>query len=257
MYQSNHEFLSKEVFKGKLSLKFWFYFLTIGLMAILVKFYLYFDGLFPYSPLVGQLIALWIALFGLGHFFIKKEKYQVIYKDNAYIKAFFRFHVTFIPFIYISAIHPIFILPYQNFFGNFFYFRLVLAAYFIISAVLLHYRTVRTFGVDNLFMYYVYNPEKSVMVQSVIHSILRHPVYSAMMRISLGLGILRGTLSSILTALILPIFNQMLWIYIFEEPDLIQRFGEKYRSYRKTVWALIVKPKNLIKFWMFLLGYSR
>jgi protein-S-isoprenylcysteine O-methyltransferase Ste14 len=259
LFQSDREFLQNAVFQNKKTLVLAFLATTLFTGAVIIAFYLAFDRLFPFAPLVAQSVVLLTALGGLGQFFTRKDRLKKKYGENAYVHAFFRFHVVFIPFVYVAAIHPIFILPYRDFFNLdlFFYPRLAIASYLLLSAILLHRRTTKLFGLDNLFMYYVYHPERGVMVESVVHSVLRHPVYSAMMRLSVGLGILRGTPVSVLTALVLPLLNQLPWIYLFEEPDLLARFGESYRTYRRSVWALLVKPRDLIKFWKFLLGFSK
>lgn len=102
-------------------------------------------------------------------------------------------------------------------------------------------------------MYYVYFPEESIQVESIIHSIMRHPVYSAMVRISLGTGCLMGTVDSIALGFVLPIV-QYCWLRLFEEKELIERFGDGYRSYIQSTNAILSKFRNLGTFWLFLLS---
>ncbi len=249
---NNELFLNNEVYRKKSSMKFTFYFLTIFIVFFIGGFYYFFDRLFPYSQIIGQILVLTVATNLLGQFYLKKEKYQRIYKDEAYVKAFYRFHVTAMPLIYVSALHPIFAYSTGEII-NCWYINFVFGGYLILSAILLHRRTIKIFGVDNLFMYYVYYPEKGGKTDSIIHSMLRHPIYSAMMRLALGLGLLRGTLESFCVGLIIP-FLQFFWLYVYEEPDLITRFGKEYKKYRHNVWALLVKPKELLLFWGFLFG---
>ncbi|MCG8339479.1 MAG: hypothetical protein MJE63_33645 [Proteobacteria bacterium] len=256
MFNSNAHFLAEAVFQNKKSMAFLFVTQTLFFGLVTLVFFLLFDSLFPYAPLVSQFIVLVIALFGLGQFIKKKEQYKIKYGDEAYQKAFYRFHVTFIPLIYVSAFHSVFLLPYKTGFFEYLNVRIAIASYFLLSALLLHYRTNRIFGLDNLFMFYVYHPEKSALVQSVIHKILRHPVYSAMSRLAIGLAILRGTPEALAIALMLPL-NQFCWINLFEEPDLSKRFGKDYEVYQKSVWAIVVKPSKLLLFWKFLLGFSK
>lgn len=252
----NKIFMNEVVCNGKKRNAFLFYFLTIGEMAAIAIFYYFFDRAFKYSQIAGQAVLLAITVTVLGQFYVNKKKYIKKYGvEEAYRKAFFRFHVTTMPFIYVSAIHPIYAYSQSPAFINI-HLRVIIAAYFIISAVILHRRTIKIFGVDNLFMYYVYLPEKSIKTESTIHSIIRHPVYSAMARTSIGFGILGGTPESVIVGIILPI-SQLFWLSIFEEKELVQRFGKGYSDYKKSVWAVWVKPKNLGGFLNFLLGLSK
>lgn len=151
----------------------------------------------------------------------------------------------------MSAIHPLYAANTQ---GRIIpiYVSVTIGGYFILSALLLHRKSIKIFGMDNLFMYYVYFPEKSKKTESVIHSLLRHPIYSAMARISVGLGVLMGTPDSIMLGIVLPIV-QFFWLKYFEEKELIERFGESYNDYIKNTNAIWNKPQNIIKYWKFLL----
>ncbi|WP_024832004.1 methyltransferase family protein [Ruminiclostridium josui] len=252
----NKVFLEEKVYGKKKINQFLFYFITIGEVAALAVFYYFFDRTFKYSQIVGQALILAVGVTVLGQMYGKREKYiRKFGKGVAYRKAFYRFHVTTMPCIYTSALHPIFAYSESGSIINI-YVRAIIAAYFVVSAVLLHRKTIKIFGVDNLFMYYVYFPEESVKTESIIHSIIRHPVYSAMSRISIGLGILRGTPVSIILGFILPI-SQIFWFNIFEEKELVERFGKSYIDYKKNVWAIWVKLQSLPKFWSFLIGVSK
>lgn len=252
----NKIFMNDIVCNHKKTNAFLFYFITIAEIAAIATFYYFFDRAFKYSQIVGQAVLLAFAITVLGQFYVKKKKYIAKYGvEEAYRKAFFRFHVTTMPFIYASAIHPIYAYSQTPPFINI-HVRVVIAAYFVISAIILHRRTIKIFGIDNLFMYYVYFPEKSVKTESTIHSIIRHPVYSAMARISIGLGVFAGTPETVILGTILPI-SQLFWLSIYEEKELVQRFGKGYADYKKNVWAIWVKPKSLGGFFNFLLGLSK
>ncbi len=228
-----------------------FFGITFGMAFLILLTYLCFDRLFPFSQVAAEVLLMTICVFTLGRFYVKKSLYEDKYgREEAYVNAFFRFHVTTMPFIYMSALHPLYaankmdtIIPLP--------LRIALGGYFLLSAIILHRKTIKIFGMDNLFMYYVYFPEKSKKTESVIHSMLRHPIYSAMARISIGSGLLMGTIDSIVLCIVLPI-AQLFWLKLFEEKELVSRFPT-YADYIKSTNALINKPKNLIKFWKFLL----
>ena len=228
-----------------------FFGITIGMCLLILFTYLFFDRMFIFSQVIDEAILMTICVFTLGRFYTKKEKYIEKYgRDEAYVYAFFRFHVTTMPFIYMSALHPLYAANKLDII-LFLPIRIIFGGYFLLSAVILHRKTIKIFGMDNLFMYYVYFPEKSKKTESVIHSMLRHPIYSAMARISIGSGLLMGTIDSIVLGLVLPI-SQIFWLKLFEEKELVQRFPT-YAEYIKNTNALINKPKNLFKFWKFLI----
>ncbi len=256
----NSVFLKRVVFNNSKVNAFNFYAITLVLIAVVASIYYYIDNLapLPYLPIVSQGLMLFIALIGLGMFFVQKKRLQKTKGDDAYRIAFFRYHVTFIPIIYVSALHPIFISAEQGYYAipNYMYLRYVFAAYFLLSGIILHIRTRKLFGLDNLFMYYVYHPTESVMVKSIIHSILRHPIYSAMSRIALGLALFNGNLTAVIIALLLTC-NQIAWLAFYEEPDLVERFGEGYKKFKREVPALYVKPSKWIVFIKFLIGIEK
>ncbi len=236
-----------------------FYGITFVLLASIFLIYFLFDSLFEYSPIFFQAVLLFFATNLLGMFYIKKEKYKKIYGEDAYVKAFFRFHVTAMPFIYMSTIHPAFtnyssfLQDFPQFFSSpYYWIHIAIGGYLLLSGLLLHPKVIKTFGFDNLFMYYVYFPEKGEKNESPVYGMMRHPLYSAMARIALGLGILRGTVDSICVGAIIPLC-QFFWLAVYEEPDLIKRFGEEYKKYQKSVWAIFVKPKYVAKFWKYLI----
>lgn len=249
---NNKKFMDEIVYNKNTKNKILFIFTTLGMSGLIFLFYFMFDRLFMYAQVFAEIFLMTIGVSVLGLFYVKKDKYIAKYgKIKAYRKAFYQFHVTTMPFIYMSALHPLYAANDGKIILNI-YVRVIIGAYFIISALLLHRKSIKIFGVDNLFMYYVYFPEKSVKTESTIHSILRHPIYSAMARVSIGLGIIMGTTDSILLGFVLPL-SQFFWINLFEEKELIARFQESYKNYKKSTPAIWNKPQNIYKFWKFLL----
>lgn len=247
-------FLQNIVFNKKASNKFAFYFITLALTAIIGFAYYLFDDYHSYAPIVTQFITVALALVGLGGFFTQKRQLLKSYSQtDAYRKAFFYYHVTFIPFVYMGAIHSYFVQQPPIFTDNWFNVRYVICGYFLLSGILLHMKARKLFGVDNLFMYYVYHPNESHMVEYIIHKIIRHPVYSAMNRIAWAGAFFNGSLTSFILAFLFTC-NQVAWLYFYEEPELIKRFGDGYASVKKTVPALYPKATRYIDFIKFLLG---
>ncbi len=110
--------------------------------------------------------------------------------------------------------------------------------------VLLAVRTVRTFGVDNLTMLYVYFPEESHLADHKIYSVIRHPAYAAVLCITFGSALLSNSWWALACAFLFTI-GLWSWLRLFEEKELIQRFGPSYSEYRRQVPAFIPHRGNL------------
>lgn len=252
----NKIFLNNIVYENRVVNKFRFWFISFFNAIIIAIFYILSNNYAVYGSVISEIIVLSIAVITLGLFYTNKLKYIEKYgKKEAYHKAFYNFHVTSMPLIYVSALHPLLTLVGQSGFEiNIIGILIrIFGLYFIITGIVLHRRSIKLFGLDNLFMYYVYYPELGEKKESVIHSMLRHPIYSAMSRISIGFGLLVGTPSSICCCVILPIM-QLVWLKCYEEKDLLARFKSEYKNYTKQTPAIFVKIKDIHKFWKFLLG---
>jgi len=131
--------------------------------------------------------------------------------------------------------------------------RIIFSILFLILAWVNMLRSVFVFGIDNSAMLYVYYPEESKIVDNKIYSIVRHPLYVSVYLLSLSILISNFSIFSIG---IITIFTACFSYHIFgiEEKELIVRFGDGYREYRKTTPALIIQPKNWGKFLKFLIG---
>ena len=115
------------------------------------------------------------------------------------------------------------------------------------------FRALETFGIDYMTVVYLYFPEESELQDHKIYSVLRHPTYSGVLLISLGGMIAQLTLYSISFFLILYM-GMYIHIHFVEEKELIKRFGDSYKEYRKKTPAFFVHPKKGGIFLKFLLG---
>ncbi len=128
--------------------------------------------------------------------------------------------------------------------------RLVLSGIVLILAMLVIRSSFLTFGIDYMAVVYLYFPEESELQEHEIYSITRHPTYMGAVLLGIAGMLFRFSVYSILFFLILYILFR---IQIRrEENELIDRFGEGYREYRKIVPALHVRPKDFRKFFKFL-----
>lgn len=131
--------------------------------------------------------------------------------------------------------------------------RIIFSILFLILAWITIIRTIFVFGMDNASMLYLYYPEESKLVDHKIYSIVRHPLYVGVLILSVSAMISNFSIYSIGIFLIFLIcFNYH--IFGVEEKELIQRFGDGFREYRKKTPALIIKPKNWGRYFKFLIG---
>jgi protein-S-isoprenylcysteine O-methyltransferase Ste14 len=187
------------------------------------------DWLWPAWTSLGQIMAIIIGFGWTGQFFWRRQTYRARWGDLAYQKAFRKHVLVGLPVIFAAIAHNAY-LPGQ---------RLSLG------------RAIFTFGFDNLAMLYVYFPDEGRMVESSIYAIIRHPVYAAVIRIGLALGLWRGTWFSIAFGLFMPI-GLTLWLRWVEEPELIERFGPGYATYRRNIPAFWPRARDAGKFLQFL-----
>src|SRR5207244_4050514 len=114
------------------------------------------------------------------------------------------------------------------------------AAYLLATMQLLEVRGKEIFW-DIEWRAFVYNvfPERGRVVTAGIFHWLRHPVYSAGMRLTIALALLRNNLPALLCAALLV---AGLWIWeMIEERDLQQK-DANYSMYRRSVPAFFVIP---------------
>jgi len=131
--------------------------------------------------------------------------------------------------------------------------RTVFSVLFLIIALLTMFRTIFVFGIDNAAMLYVYYPKESKIVNHKIYSIVRHPLYVSVFLLMVSALISNFSIYSVITSIIFTLCFSY-HIYCIEEKELIERFGEDFKEYRKKVPALIIHPRNWGKFFKFLMG---
>jgi protein-S-isoprenylcysteine O-methyltransferase Ste14 len=205
-------------------------------------------------------------------FWKNKNKYLTKYGILAYQKAF-KFMLIGIPLLISVVIHSF--LPTDLIFSYLiskdlswylatslldiffidsvllFLIRLILGFFFVGIGLTVVLRTLKIFGIDNMGLVYVYFPEESTLQDHEIFSILRHPTYHALMLISIGSIFLRLSIYSFLYFLIYMIGINIHLKYV-EEKELIQRFGESYIKYKKSVPAFLVRVRDLSKYFNFI-----
>ncbi len=222
----------------------------------------------PLTPIFGSLIILIIGFSLVYSFWRKRNKYLSKNRELAYQKGF-KFVLTGVPMVISIVIHSFFptdlIIPYQDsqsiswflsipicvIFFNFsviiLFIRLALWLVFFSLGLLVVGRAIDIFGIDYMGLVYVYYPEDSTLQNHEIYSILRHPTYHSLMLFCIGSFFFRFSIYTIIYFLIF-ILGINIHIKFVEERELIQRFGEDYIKYRKSVPALFVRLKDLKKY---------
>jgi len=133
------------------------------------------------------------------------------------------------------------------------YIRFILGGFFCLLGMMMMFRAIETFGFDYMTVTYLYFPEESELQDHKIYSVLRHPTYSGLILLCFGGMIIQLTLYSITFFLILYI-GMYIHIYFVEEKELINRFGDSYKEYRKKIPAFFVHMKDWGLFLKFILG---
>ncbi len=222
----------------------------LGVFALTTIYFILTDQI-PTWTLDSQIVVMALGYLILSRFFTRKEQLIEKHGEKAYRHALVRYAQPGLAVIFAALAH----IAYMN--GPKFtqppivdVFNLAGWIFILIGAVLAA-RSVFTFGLDNVTMIYVYHPEQGQIVRSSIYSIIRHPVYGGVLRLSFGMALLNGGIYPITFILILPllVFG---WLRLVEEKELIERVPE-YAEYRKRIPAFFPYPNQLSGFFRFLI----
>ena len=210
------------------------------------------DSLWPQWTGLGQIAGVILGFAISAQFFWRRREYREKYGDRCYRNAFLHFILPGLPFMFAAIFHTAYLPGMRLPLNGATPIVSMIGLYLLVTGALLYVRAYLVFGTDNLAMLYVYFPQEGRLVNSSIYSILRHPAYSGAIRTGMALGLWRGTAFSILFGLFMPI-GLTIWLRLVEEPELIERFGEAYREYRKKVPAFWPRWQDARKFWRFLI----
>ncbi|MFX0057386.1 MAG: methyltransferase family protein [Candidatus Hodarchaeota archaeon] len=222
----------------------------------------------PFTPIIGSLIVLTIGFSIVYNFWRVREQYLMRYGKLAYQKAF-KFVVIGVPMVITIIIHSFLptdlIVPYDDInsisqylakpiFDIFFdvsilcfLFRILFFIFFLAIGLRVVNVALKVFGIDYMGLIYIFYPEESTLQNHEIYSIIRHPTYHTLMLLSISSIFFRFSIYSFIYFLIF-IIGINIHIKFVEEKELIERFGEQYKKYKKEVPALIVRFKDLKKY---------
>jgi protein-S-isoprenylcysteine O-methyltransferase Ste14 len=207
------------------------------------------DGLFFASTLVSQAIVMWSGLAIVSQMFLRRVALKARWGDRAFSLAFRWFAIPGLTLIFVGVAHFVWIegeriVPHE--------IALLPAAYLLVTGVVLWLRAVFVFGIDNLSLMYVYYPAESRLVSSNVYSVLRHPIYSAVLRLIFALVLWNGSAFALFAGVMAPL-SMFVWVRLIEERELIERLGDGYRDYRRRVPAFFnFDPRTWVTLWGFL-----
>jgi protein-S-isoprenylcysteine O-methyltransferase Ste14 len=226
----------------------------------------------PLTPIIGSFILTLIGFLLIYKVWYSRETYKEKYKDKAYQKVI-KYGVMGVLFVATTVIHAY--IPIDLIFprsvsnsltilfstsllsfipslsGIEFIIRTFISIIFVLLTLLTMRRAILTFGIDYMAVVYLYYPEESEIQDYEIYSVLRHPAYSAILMLCIGAIFARFSLYSLIFTSI-TLIGLIIHIRFVEEKELIERFGESYIEYRKEVPALLVKPRDIGRFFKFL-----
>jgi protein-S-isoprenylcysteine O-methyltransferase Ste14 len=226
----------------------------------------------PILPILGLIILLSSGFFLVSRMWTKRRKLLLQSEELAYQRGFI-FGMFGIPLVISTTFHaylPIEILtrsPINPITPDFsisllvmipglrdfeLLIRFLLGPLILIGSILTILQALWTFGLDYMALVYLYYPEESELQNQRIYSVLRHPTYFGLILISLGGFFLQFSIYSI-SSFFLVLIGFYIHIMLIEEKELIERFGNSFLDYKKTVPAFFFKPRNTILFIKFLL----
>ena len=224
------------------------FFAWFGLFSVCLAFFIWFDRLFSYAPLVSQAImALVCCSFIYGHM-KNADRYRQRYGTLAYRHFFFHFIMPLFATWYACLLHPLFVggtqmLPW--------WLAIMLGA-ILLSIRFITAQHIRKSGFDNaghgLGIYTVF-PNEGTPVHGEIYSYIRHPMYLGSLAATVAFGLFRNNPVSLLTAFIL--LAPALLAGWLEDRELVKRAGDAHREYiRKT--GMLFPRRNIGRFLKFL-----
>lgn len=237
-------------------------FMSSGMNLVLLSFF----------PLFGVILMEIVGFILAGQMWIWRNHLKARYGPTSYQRVFLSgfagiiFVITiafnqyipyysFAPIFWSSSPLQILATPLETFFGTagpiLFYIKGILAITLLIIGLLTCARAIQVFGVDYMAVVYLYFPEESQIQENEIYSVLRHPAYASILLIGLGGTFLTFTILSFVAFLAL-LAGFYFHIYFVEERELIQRFGDSYRSYQRKVPAFFISPGKISPFLRFL-----
>lgn len=232
------------------------------LFIFVLLFYWWISSKIWFGAIVGQIIVSTLLVFHFIYLARKAEKIRRKYKEKygslACQKFWYHFQSYTIPVICAAYYMPLILITYYflpsliNMPKHFIntplfnpFISIPLGFFFLIIGFFMRRRS-GGYGLieDNYFS--IILPEKSKLITDGIYSYIRNPQYLGRGLIAIGFGFVANNISAITVGLIHLI--SYCAIIPDEDNELIRRFGDDFREYKKKVPALFPKYGNWKKF---------
>ena len=223
---------------------------VVVVAGVAVAFFRMIDGRFVASTLVSQAIIMWSGLALISPMILRCADLKTRWGERAFSIAFRWFAIPGLTLVGVGVAHFAWIeggcvVPHN--------IALLPVVYLVVTGVVLWLRAFFVFGIDNLSLMYVYFPDESRLVNSNVYSVLRHPIYSGVLRIIFALVLWNGSMFALFAGAMASL-TMLAWVRLVEERELIERFGEGYRTYRMHVPPFFnFDPHSWFVLWRFLL----
>jgi protein-S-isoprenylcysteine O-methyltransferase Ste14 len=191
-----------------------------------------------WSPVLA--LVLQIAVYVLTYWLIS----QAVFGRRLRLSYADAFFTRFLPSVGLNLASALYVLLCNGWILGLTYVPIVpkplaaiLDVYLVVTGLLLILRVVQLAGVDTLFLVYNYYPDEGRRHSGSLYRLIRHPVYAGMDRLVLALALWNGSAYALLLAVLFIFAWHPRW-YGLEEEELLERFGEEYRTYRERVPAV-------------------
>jgi len=217
-------------------------------------FYWWVDRLLWYGIFVSQSIIALIASVFIYRFIRKGDKYKKKYGELAY--RYFFFHIVILMLITGNAgIFHVLIVEGPSLFPL--WLAILFGIFFIFMRFLFEWH-LRNSGFNEIghgLGVYMLFPEEGEQIRSEIYSFIRHPMYAGDLCLAIGFAFLKNNLFAFIIALIA--FIPFVVAMMYEDKELIKRFGDKHKRYIKETGAIFPHLKNVGKFLKFLFSKEK
>jgi protein-S-isoprenylcysteine O-methyltransferase Ste14 len=235
------------------------YFSMILLFIFIILIYWFFSNIFWYGSILIQAIV--SSCLSLYYIILAnkaekiREKYHKKYQDLSGQKFWYNYQAYLFPIIAVAYYFPLFLYTYDflpsivdmpnHFMTNSYfpiYISIPLGFFVVLFGYLMKRHSQDNYGVDTDSYLYMIFPEKGYLIKDGMYKYLRNPQYISRGIMSFGFGIVANNLSAMIVGLI----HLVSYIAIIpaEDKELIRRFGNDFKIYKKKVPAIFPKFGN-------------
>ena len=222
----------------------------ISVIALTTTFFVLVDRGFAAWMPDCEIVILALGFLVLSRFFTQRTRFQAEFGERAYSMAFVRFVIPGLGIVTASLAHLAYMVGPEI--PELWWTPILRGAgwFLLATGLSLWLRAAASLGIDTLALLYVYFPSEDRLANSGIYAIIRHPVYSAALKVGAGLAFIHASWYALIVLPVLLLFF-VGWVRLIEEPELLARVAG-YHEYRRKVPAFLPWPRDLPRFLRFL-----